>query len=137
MKVLFYIPCQLLGSILAALTLKSVVPHHVFFPESAQNSRANDLQLNNGTFEEKNFAKALTPSIGVTLLNEQITPMQGFAVEALITFILILTIFASIDGKRKDLGGSFPLSIGLALVVGVLFGVRILYFSAKTPLNAK
>ncbi len=63
-------------------------------------------------------------SIGVTSLNSEISVYQGFGVEAIITFILILTIFASIDGKRKDLGGSFPLSIGFALVAGSLFGVK-------------
>ncbi len=67
------------------------------------------------------------PSVGVTAISSEITAYQGFGVEAIITFILILTIFASIDGKRKDLGGSFPLSIGFSLVVGALFGVGVLF----------
>ena len=65
------------------------------------------------------------------MLNQQITPIQGLGVEAIITFILLLTIFASIDSKRKDLGGSFPLSIGFALVVGALFGVGFTFLIIK------
>ena len=34
-----------------------------------------------------------------------------------------MTIFACIDNKRSDLGGSFPLTIGFAIVVGSLIGV--------------
>ena len=33
-----------------------------------------------------------------------------------------MTIFACIDKKRTDLGGSFPLTIGFAICVGALFG---------------
>ena len=38
----------------------------------------------------------------------------------------MITVFACIDKKRKDLQGSFPLSIGLAITVGALFGVNFI-----------
>ena len=62
-----------------------------------------------------------------TLKNSNITEWQGFSVEAIVTFILVLTVFACIDNNRKDLGGSFPLTIGFSIVVGSLFGVRIIF----------
>jgi glycerol uptake facilitator-like aquaporin len=62
--------------------------------------------------------------IGLTLLHQNVSPFQGFLVEALITFILILTVFSCIDKHRKDLHGSFPHSIGFAITVGALFGVN-------------
>ena len=66
--------------------------------------------------------------IGLTTLNNRITAYQGVAVELIITFILVMTIFACIDNKRSDLGGSFPLTIGFAIVVGALFGVILKFF---------
>ena len=80
----------------------------------------------NSTLEHAPIVHKLSssiPNLGMTLLNENITQTQGFLVELIITFILVFTIFASIDSKRKDLGGSFPLSISFALVASALFGV--------------
>jgi len=37
--------------------------------------------------------------------------------------MLTLTALSCIDKKRKDLGGSYPLSIGLSVTVGAVFGV--------------
>ena len=59
-----------------------------------------------------------------TQLHTKLSHWQGFGIEAVITFILVLTIFACIDNERKDLGGSFPLSIGLSITACSLFGVR-------------
>ncbi len=70
---------------------------------------------------------AVLPQIGLTLLNPSISPMQGIFVEVLITFVLIITIFACVDAHRKDLGGSFPLTIGFAVTVGALMGVGFCY----------
>lgn len=61
--------------------------------------------------------------LGVTTLNENISVGKGFGVELIITFILVFTIYASIDKNRKDLGGSVPLSIGLSVTCGALLGV--------------
>lgn len=71
-----------------------------------------------------NSAKLAPMQIGLTTLNSNVTSLQGFCVECIITFILVITIFACIDRKRKDLGGSFPLQIGFAIMVGALFGVN-------------
>jgi aquaporin-4 len=71
--------------------------------------------------------KSAPMQIGLTTLSRSVTAFQGFGVECIITFILVLTIFACIDKKRKDLGGSFPLTIGFAITVGALFGVSCCY----------
>lgn len=73
------------------------------------------------------FLQNLVPSekggnLSVTEVHPDINLAQAFGVEAIITFILVFTIFSCVDSSRKDLGGSFPLQIGLAVVVGGLFG---------------
>ena len=110
-RIMCYIPCQLLGSCLAILTLRDMVD------DSLTAIPAID---SNNTAE-----KSLAPlQIGLTLLHPSVSPFQGFLVEAIITFILIITVFTCIDTRRKDLNGSFPLSIGFAITVGALFGVK-------------
>lgn len=126
-RVLFYIPCQLLGSVLGSLTLYELVPTYLDTPVSSKNIIKNSTLLRFKRDSNSNKILLQNPvvsgSLGVTLLNDQITPFQGFLVEVLITFILIITIFACIDKNRNDIGGSFPLTIGFAVTVGVLFGV--------------
>jgi glycerol uptake facilitator-like aquaporin len=61
--------------------------------------------------------------LGLTLLNKNLTLSQGVGVEIIITFILMMTVFACLDTHRKDLGGSFPLTIGFAVAIGCFFGV--------------
>ncbi|XP_055353359.1 aquaporin-5-like [Paramacrobiotus metropolitanus] len=43
--------------------------------------------------------------------------MQAILIEAIITFVLIFTVFATCDGKRCDLKGSGPLAIGIAVLI--------------------
>ena len=62
--------------------------------------------------------------LSVTEVHQDITLGQAYAVELIITFILVLTIFSCVDSRRNDLTGSFPLQIGLAVAVGGLFGGR-------------
>ena len=100
-------PCQLLGSCLAIVTLGGMRIEQDLVSSGAA---ANETQ-------------AALPQIGLTLLNPRISPLQGILVEVLITFVLIITIFACVDAHRKDLGGSFPLTIGFAVTVGALMGV--------------
>ncbi|MBS1723384.1 MAG: aquaporin [Armatimonadetes bacterium] len=50
--------------------------------------------------------------------------LQGCVVEALITFVLMLTIIAVATDKRTP-GGVPPLAIGMAVVVGVLIGLPV------------
>lgn len=111
-RALLYIPCQLLGSTLAVLTLKELNASESDFMKAA----SADLVVN------KSETKLAPMQIGLTTLNSNVTSLQGFCVECIITFILVITIFACIDRKRKDLGGSFPLQIGFAIMVGALFG---------------
>ncbi|RNA10931.1 aquaporin-4 isoform X2 [Brachionus plicatilis] len=130
-RALFYIACQLIGSVLAALTLVELIPTHLYTSASSKNSIINSTLLrlkreSNSTKlpgENQIFSSSVKYSnIGLTLLSDQITPLQGYLVEVLITFVLLFTIFACIDKKRNDLGGSFPLTIGFAVTVGALFG---------------
>jgi len=60
-----------------------------------------------------------TPSPGVTLA-------QTFGVEAVITFVLVLTVFATCDSVRTGIGGSGPLAIGLSITMCHLWAVRII-----------
>ena len=74
--------------------------------------------------------KGLTPaevqaSLGATTIDSSLTTLQGFGVELLITFVLVLTVFASSDSYRNDLKGSAPLSIGLSVAVCHLFAVSL------------
>ncbi len=89
---LMYIGAQLVGAITGSYILKSAAP------EAAQGKLA------------------------ITEVHPDVNLPQAFGVEVLITFILVFTIFSCVDARRKDLHGSFPLQIGLAVAVGGLFG---------------
>lgn len=70
----------------------------------------------------------LTPAsqrgmLGSTLVSGHLDAGQGLGVELFITFVLVLVVFASIDAKRKDLNGSTPLTIGLAVTMCHLWAV--------------
>ena len=75
------------------------------------------------------FAKALTPAslvgpyFAVNRLNPLMTTGQGVGMEAVCTFLLTFTVFATVDQSRHDLQGSGPLAIGLSVVLTHLFGV--------------
>jgi glycerol uptake facilitator-like aquaporin len=118
-RVIFYILCQMSGAVLASLTLVSLAPAHI---TTELVTVADNITGNLTTFERTRSLSEL--NLGLTLVSDEITPAQGFGVECIITFILIFCVFACIDNERSDLTGSFPLSIGLAVVIGGLFGVR-------------
>lgn len=67
--------------------------------------------------------KDLRGGLGLTTVSEKIDPGMGVGVEIFITFVLVLTVFASIDSKRKDLNGSTPLTIGLSVTMCHIFAV--------------
>ena len=58
--------------------------------------------------------------LGVTILGEGVTPVQGLVVEIVLTFFLVNTIFnTAISGKAGNLAG---LAIGLTLALAILMG---------------
>ena len=86
-RALFFILAQCAGACVGALILKGVTPNQ---------------------FEG---------TLGQTNLGSDVTPGQGFGVEFVVTFVLVFTVFSSVDGKRTDLNGSTPLTIGLSVAV--------------------
>ena len=58
--------------------------------------------------------------LGVTILTEGVTPVQGLVVEIVLTFFLVNTIFnTAVNGKAGNFAG---LAIGLALVACIFMG---------------
>jgi len=70
--------------------------------------------------------KALTPDTvtdwGVTKIAKELTPPQGFGIEFLSTFVLLMVIFAVSDENRDDVQGSKPLAIGLTITALIYLG---------------
>ncbi|KAL8566327.1 hypothetical protein ACOMHN_050445 [Nucella lapillus] len=71
-------------------------------------------------------------SLGSTLVSGTIDPAKGVGVEIFITFVLVFTVFASIDSRRRDLNGSAPLTIGLSVTMCHLFAVQYTGSSMNT-----
>ncbi|XP_026230454.1 aquaporin-4 [Anabas testudineus] len=92
-KALFYVVAQCLGAITGAGIVYLVTP------------------------------AAVRGSLGVTMVNSNISLGHALLVELLITFELVFTIFATCDPKRTDLNGSASLAIGVAVVIGHLFAI--------------
>ena len=102
-----------------AKSILTIVPASTTSTASTAAVLASETITNNATA----ILKAEPYKLGLTLLNKNLTLSQGVGVEIIITFILMLTIFACLDSQRKDLGGSFPLTIGFAVAIGCFFGV--------------
>ncbi|KAK0062640.1 aquaporin-4-like isoform X1, partial [Biomphalaria pfeifferi] len=62
-------------------------------------------------------------ALGMTLVHDKISVGQAVGVELFITFVLVFTVFASCDNKRKDLNGSAPLAIGLSVTMCHLWAI--------------
>ncbi|KAM7400575.1 hypothetical protein PAMA_004992 [Pampus argenteus] len=92
-KAVFYVVAQCLGAISGAGILYLVTP------------------------------AAVRGSLGVTMVNSNISVGHALLVELLITFELVFTVFATCDSKRTDLGGSAGLAIGFAVAIGHLFAI--------------
>ncbi|ODN03846.1 Aquaporin AQPAe.a [Orchesella cincta] len=97
LKAAFYIVAQCLGAIVGAAILQAVIPSPI--------QKAN-------------------PSLGLTTLNAEVDILQGLFLEAIITFVLVLTVCAVCDDLRKDVKGSAPLAIGLSITVCHLMAIR-------------
>ncbi len=94
---LLYIAAQVSGAIIGAAILYSLTPHE----------------------------SSYTGSFGTPVLQNDVSVIQGFGIEFFITFMFVFAIFATVDGNRKDIGGSGPLTIGLALTIGHLWAVSM------------
>ncbi|XP_055715588.1 aquaporin AQPAe.a [Phlebotomus papatasi] len=73
--------------------------------------------------------KALVPeaqqsNLGMTMLAENILPMQGLGLEFFLGFVLVLTVFGVIDENKPDSKYLAPLAIGMTVTFGHLAGIR-------------
>ena len=94
MKSIFYILSQCIGAVIGAGILKGVTPAD------------------------------MEGALGTTTLHPSVSQYEGFGVEFCITFVLVFTVFATVDESRKDfLHGSRALAIGLSVTVCHLFAV--------------
>ncbi|XP_078545264.1 aquaporin-5-like [Lissotriton helveticus] len=93
LRAIFYVAAQMVGAITGAAILYGVAPTPI---------RGN---------------------LAINALNTNATPGQGLAVEIILTFQLVLCIFATTDSRRTDHIGSPSLSIGLSVTLGHLIGI--------------
>jgi len=114
-KFILYILFQCIGGILGALIQKGLTCNW---------------QVSYAATELK--AVNYTCGLGMTALGPEVTAGQGFAIELLITFVLVITVFATCDGSRNDLNGSGPLAIGLSVTMCHLGFIRLTGASMNT-----
>ena len=62
-------------------------------------------------------------TIGTSQLANNVSVGEGFGIELLITFVLVLTVFSCVDPGRTDKGGSIPLTIGISIAMCHLWAV--------------
>ena len=62
-------------------------------------------------------------TIGTSQLARNVSVGEGFGIELLITFVLVLTVFSCVDPGRTDKGGSIPLTIGISIAMCHLWAV--------------
>ena len=73
--------------------------------------------------------KAVTPeevqgSLGMTTIQQRLLPVQGFGMELILAFILVLVVFSVCDEHRAEANKVLgPLAIGITVVVGHLAAV--------------
>ncbi|XP_070688221.1 aquaporin-4-like [Pempheris klunzingeri] len=92
-KALFYLLAQCVGAIVGAAILFGITPASV------------------------------RGSMGVTMVNTNISVGNALVVELFITFQLVFTVFATCDHKHNDPKGSSALAIGLSVCIGHLFAI--------------
>ncbi|KAK3607002.1 hypothetical protein CHS0354_023400 [Potamilus streckersoni] len=121
------------GHVNPAVTCAMLITRHISLARACVFIAAQLLGATTGA----GILLAITPgerhgTLGCTLLGPGIEAEMGVTVEFCITFVLVLTVFASCDKRRKDLGGSFPLTIGLSVTMCHLFAVRFTGSSMNT-----
>ncbi|XP_044149010.1 aquaporin-4 isoform X1 [Bufo gargarizans] len=113
------------GHINPAVTLAMVCMRKISIAKSAFYIVAQCL----GSIAGAGILYVVTPSevagnLGITKVNEMISPGHGLLVELVITFQLLFTICASCDGKRNDITGAVALAIGFSVAIGHLFALN-------------
>lgn len=72
--------------------------------------------------------KALIPvpgNLGQSGLASGVNAGQGFGIEFLITFVLVLVVFGAAADENNEVKGSAPLAIGLSITIGHLLAVPL------------
>jgi len=93
-RAMLYVVAQVIGAVLGATLLKLSTP------------------------------EAFQANLGSPTLAQGLTTDKGFAVEMIITFTLVLTVFAACDNQRDNCA-PVPLSIGLAIAMCHLWAVPV------------
>ena len=77
--------------------------------------------------------KKYHPRLGVVAKGGDLTDMQAFGVEAVLTFMLIQTILGVCDERRPDSRATPALSIGFVVTANILGGVSWNVVSLEIP----
>ncbi|XP_018903311.2 aquaporin AQPcic isoform X2 [Bemisia tabaci] len=96
-KAVLYIVVQCLGAVVGAIILSEISP-------------------------SSGFGKG--GNLGVTTVSAELSAKQGFIVEAIITFVLILVVQSVCDVRRTDLKGSVGVAIGFAITCCHLAAIK-------------
>lgn len=94
-RFVFYTIAHIIGSIAGAAIIRVVAPSNMY-----------------GAF-------------GVIAPGAQVTDVHAMMMELIITFFLMFSILAAVDGGRKDSIGSVPLHIGLAVCINMFVAINI------------
>ncbi|KAI8517977.1 hypothetical protein Bbelb_039940 [Branchiostoma belcheri] len=107
LRAFLYLCAQVVGGIAGAAIMYGLSPS----ASAARNSLRNYIGITTPGMAETGF-----------LTNASVTSAQALGVEIMFTFILVFTIFATVDPHRKVLG-SASLSIGLPIVIAGFAGL--------------
>jgi len=89
-----YCAAQLLGALAAAYSVKWILPENAWGPAE----------------------------LGTPLLSPDLTRMHAMALEAALTFLLVIVFFATTIDARTSSGGAAGIAVGFAYAMGILAG---------------